>query len=162
VELPELPARAMPVALPLLPEWADDAVPPEPPPPLVEPLWAELASALPVSPDLGLAIAFPPLPVEECETGFDVAEPVSPVLPEEVSDVELALPEAARPALEGFDVDLPVPPVSPVLPEVALPWPSPCPDPPVEDEPLPEPLEPEPLEPEPLEPEPLAGVFEAK
>ena len=131
VEVPLVPPTATPVASPELPEEAE---PNEPPAPLLEPLPDELLCALPVEPDAGAEVAFPPAPEEEVDVGLEVAVPVDPVEPEVALDDELALPEWAKLAATGSDEAEPVLPVVPLLPDAAEAWPSPWPEPPVDDE----------------------------
>src|ERR1700694_3060047 len=101
---------------------------------------------VPVLPELGLALALPPLPVDTVEAGVALADPVLPVLPELDWDEELVLPDVALPLAEGLDVAEPEAPVLPELPEVAELDESVEPEPPVpEAEPDPEPVLPEPV-----------------
>src|ERR1700694_2610204 len=111
---------------------------------------------VPVLPELGLALALPPLPVDTVEAGVALADPVLPVLPELDWDEELVLPDVALPLAEGLDVAEPEAPVLPELPEVAELDESVEPEPPVsEAEPDPEPVLPEPVPPEPVLPAPV-------
>jgi len=121
VDGPLSPAVALPVASPLLPVAAVEEVPPEPPPPWVEPDPDGLAVAEPVLPDIGLEVACPPLPVDDVDDGLEVACPVPPLVPEVADDPPLALPDDAVPVDDGFDVAGPVAPLWPLLPLVAAP-----------------------------------------
>jgi len=112
LEAPELPPTASTLTLPELPVWHIAALVPR---------LIDMAMQVPVLPDVARTAALPPSPVDEDETGFEVAGPVLPVLPELASDEEMASPEMATPVLVGLDVVVPVPPVLPVSPEMATP-----------------------------------------
>ncbi len=125
VVFPEFPPVAVPVALPELPvmEVADTA--PEPPPRITQPELPASAFALPVSPDSGLVVAFPPSPLIAMFSGVLIALPESPESPPITTDLLVESPEEAFPSADGDEVALPDSPVLPEFPDTAVPtfWP---------------------------------------
>lgn len=76
---PEVPPVAVPVAAPEFPERATAFTLPDPPLPLELPEPEGFAVAEPVEPEVGLAVAFPPLPDCAEDEGLAVAFPESPL-----------------------------------------------------------------------------------
>ncbi len=86
---------------------------------------------MPVSPDCGLEVASPPLPLEALLVGELFAEPESPDVPEVACELPLASPDCAHPLEDGFEVALPELPVAPEFPDWEVPLALPSPEPPL-------------------------------